>query len=316
LLEEEQPAIRYRTLTDLLGRPGSNPEVRAARNLLGTVGWGASILAAQNSEGTWLSDEDYYLPKYLSTNWQLLVLADLGLTREDPRVARAATRWMERCATKDGGFEGNGGRVGHLCITGNTVRALIQFGYQDEPAVRAGLEWLVQHAAKLGGWSCFGSGRNLDSWEGLAAFAAYPRSRWTPEMRTVVASAAEFFLERELHRQGERYEPWYRFHYPVHYYYDLLVGLDLLTSLGYAGDPRLAYALDHLRSRRDRSGRWNLDAAHPDLEGGAAAWYEAHPKRRPTAVALETVGAPSKMVTLTARKVLARVAAAGTANHL
>jgi hypothetical protein len=187
------------------------------------------------------------------------------------------------------------------------ARAMIRFGYQDDPRVPATLAWFVETASPLGGWSCFGSGRNLDSWEALGAFAAYPRSRWTPEMRACVDRAAEFFLERELHQQGERYEPWFRFHHPVHYYYDLLVGLDLLTALGHAKDPRLAFALAHLRERRRSDGRWALDAVHPDVEGSMVEWYRRHPKDRPTPLALEIPGRPSKMITLTAMQVLQRV---------
>ena len=61
-------------------------------------------------------------------------------------------------------------------------------------------------------------------------------------MKSAVEKGAEYFLERELHIQGDRYEPWYRFHYPVHYYYDMLVGLDFMTALGYADDRRMEFA--------------------------------------------------------------------------
>ena len=127
-------------------------------------------------------------------------------------------------------------------------------------------------------------------------------------MQSAVERGAEFFLERELHRQGDRYPPWYRFHYPVHYYYDVLVGLDLLTLLGCGDDPRLRFALALLKKKRRADGRWNLDAVHPDVEGkGVAEWYRTHPKQRPTPFALEVRGQPSKMITLTALKVLDRV---------
>jgi hypothetical protein len=53
-------------------------------------------------------------------------------------------------------------------------------------------------------------------------------------MKLALQKRAEFFLERELHKRAGRYEPWYRFGYPVHYYYDLLVGLDFMTALGSA----------------------------------------------------------------------------------
>ena len=98
--------------------------------------------------------------------------------------------------------------------------------------MRKALEWLVLTAHPKGGWTCGNNqaapaqGWTLDSWEPLSAFAAYPKSRWTKSMKECVEKGAEFYLEKELHRQGERYEPWYRFHWPVHYHYDLLVGLE------------------------------------------------------------------------------------------
>ena len=126
-------------------------------------------------------------------------------------------------------------------------------------------------------------------------------------MTECVALGAEFFLDRELHRQGDRYAPWFRFHWPVHYYYDLLVGLEVLTALGYGDDPRLDYALAHLRRKQRSDGRWNLDAVHPDGGPRAARWYSAHPGDRPTALAFESTGRPSKMITLRALTVLDRV---------
>jgi hypothetical protein len=126
-------------------------------------------------------------------------------------------------------------------------------------------------------------------------------------MTVAVEKAAEYYLEKEMHVQGSRYEPWYRFHYPVHYYYDLLVGLDFMTALGYGGDKRLGHAIAGLKRKRTPEGVWNLDAIHPDLEGGAADWYSAHPKHAPTPFALEKVGEPSKMVTLRALTVLKRL---------
>ncbi|MCI4349950.1 MAG: terpene cyclase/mutase family protein [Thermoplasmata archaeon] len=305
LLEPEQPSMRYLALTQLLGRPPTDPDVRAARDRIPRVGWAAELLSRQLPDGAWVSSTRLYHPKYLSTNWMLLILADLGMTRDDPRIATACELWIERFAKPDGGFGMDSGRTSHLCLVGNTARALLRFGYDDHPAVRSSFDWLVQHQAKLGGWSCFGSGRNLDSWEGLSAFAAYPRARWTSEMTRAVERGAEFFLERELFRQGDAYPPWSRFHYPVHYYYDLLVGLDLLTELGYGRDPRLRHALRLLDRKRRPDGRWNLDAVHPDAGGAVGEWIRQHPNEL-TPFALEAPGAPSKMITLQALRVLAR----------
>jgi len=306
LAEDDQPAVRYRALTALLGRAEDTAEVQEAHAAIPRRGWAAEILARQDAASWWVGPDRLYLPKYLSTNWMLLILADLGLTREDPRIRKACDLWIKRFAKEDGGFGMDNSSGSHLCLVGNTARALVQMGYEDHPKVRSAFEWMVENAAKKGGWSCFGSGRNLDSWEPMSAFAAYPKAKWTEGMKRVVEQGAEFFLERELHRQGDRYEPWYRAHYPVHYYYDLLVGLDFMTALGYTDDPRLRFAVSWLRKRRRADGRWNLDAVHPDVEGPVLEWILRHPKAY-TPFALEEVGKPSKMITLRAMRVLRRI---------
>jgi len=312
LLEEEQPAVRYLALTQLRGKSEKDAEVSSARREIPKSGWAAKILAMQNPAGWWANEESLYRPKYLSTNWMLLILSDLGLTRSDSRIAKACELWIERFGKSDGGFSMDNAGKSHLCLTGNTARALVRFGYADHLRVRRAFEWLAENRAEKGGWSCFGSGRNLDSWEAMSAFASYPRQRWNKSMKLAVEKGAEFYLEREMHRQGEHYEPWYRFHYPVHYYYDLLVGLEFMTALGYGGDGRLGHALAVLKEKRRPDGKWNLDAVHPDLQGTAAAeWYRMHPKQAPSPFALERVGEPSKMVTLGAMRVLHRLEEAG-----
>ncbi|HXW37401.1 MAG TPA: hypothetical protein VEJ36_05820, partial [Nitrososphaerales archaeon] len=265
------------------------------------------MLSRQDPSGWWVGGDSFYKPKYLSTNWMLLVLSDLGARREDPRIAKACKLWISKFSKKDGGFGMDGSRSSHLCVVGNTARALVKFGYEDHPKVRSAFEWMAAHASEKGGWSCWGTGRNLDSWEPLSAFAAYPKAKWTRRMKTAVEMGAEFFLERELHIQGDHYEPWYRFHYPVHYYYDILVGCEFMTELGYGGDSRMAHAISVVKKKRRPDGRWNLDATHPDLEGGTATWYKEHPKQAPVPFALERAGEASKMITLRAMRVLKRV---------
>ncbi len=307
LLEEDQPAIRYLALTRLLDKPEHDPDVKKARKTITETGWAAQILKNQDPAGWWVREDSLYRPKYHSTNWMLLVLSDLGLTGDDPGIHRACDLWISRFAKEDGGFAMDGSSKSHLCTTGNMARALVKLGYGDHSKVRSAFEWMARNRDKKGGWSCFGSGRNLDSWEPMSAFAEYPSCEWTAAMKEAVELGAEFFLQRELYQQGEEYAPWYRFHYPMHYYYDLLVGLDFMTALGYGRDPRLKFAVSLLEKKRRSDGRWNLDAVHPDVEGSIADWIRKNPKRAPTPFALEKVGEPSKMITLTALVVLRRV---------
>jgi hypothetical protein len=316
LLEPGQPSIRYLTLVRLMGRRETDPEVRKARSRIPTVGWVADLLARRDPGGWWVREGGWLEPRFLGTNWSLLALSDLGATRQIPAVAASCEYWMGRSPLVGGGVGGFGKGKGHHCYTGNMARALIRMGYADDPRLPPTMRWLERSSHPRGGWTCRwqrdspAPSRTLDAWEGLSAFAEYPRSRWTPEMRACVERGVEYFLERELYRQGDRYEPWFRFHWPPHYYYDLLVGLDCITALGYGKDPRLGFALDVLRKKRRADGRWVLDASQTDPDEEGAAWFAAHPNKRPAPLELETPGRPSKMITLRALTVLSRVESA------
>jgi hypothetical protein len=318
LLEEDQPSIRYLTLTNLLGKSTNDSDVRSARDAIAKIGWAKDILDDQLPNGCWFHERSLFLPTFHATFWMLLILSDLGLTKDDPRIDRACQLWMKRNSTNDGGFSQTGKSSGHLCITGNAARALVKFGYVDDPKVKRAFEWIVKNQAELGGWSCWNfkppfRGRTLDSWEPLGAFAVYPRQKWTRSMKLACERGAEFFLERELHKQGARWEPWYRFHYPVHYYYDLLVGLDFITALGYSSDKRLGYAISVLKEKRRRDGRWNLDANRPEDSAALASWRKEHPRSKDlTPFVIEQPAHPSKMITLSAMKVLARLGEAAS----
>jgi hypothetical protein len=311
LLEPSQPAIRFLALRDLVGEM-SLGDLDKARRAAVSSGWVADILSKQKPEGQWLEREDsLYLPKYISTNWMLLTLSDLGVTRDDPRIAKSCSLWMDTYAREDGGFDTPGAEHSEHCVTGNTARALIKFGYVDEPRVKSALDLLVHEQKEDGGWHCFPSPKGtLDAWEGMSAFAAYPRQKWTRSIKGAVERGCEFFLERRLCREGRRYAPWFRLHFPYHYYYDILVGLEFMTALGYAEDKRLNLALAKLREKRRGDGRWNLDAVHPDMDndGNWPRWWSRR-KKQFTPFALERAGLPSKTVTIRALTVLKRVEA-------
>ena len=231
-----------------------------------------------------------------------LILSDLGLTKENKRVRRAADlffkQWLAiRSTTNIFNDE--------VCVVGNTARMLTRFGYEDDPRVRKLFDRLVEDQKEDGGWHCFESSRGtLDCWEALAAFAALLKSKQTRKVKNSIERGAEFYLERRLFDDGEKkYLPWFRFHYPNHYYYDVLVGLGVITRLGYGGDRRIRAALEILKQKRREDGTWILDKVHPDL--GVGAQYSLPKKVSP--FALEEAGKPSKWITLTALRVLKRV---------
>lgn len=306
LLEDADPSVRWRMYRDLLGRPEDDPDLAEARAAIGSTGWAERILAGQLAEGQWdapgTTPRELYLPKYTATNWRLLVLSDLGVDRTHPGVARAVDLVLRRQGGDDGGL---GGSDSEVCYTGNAVRMFTRFGYGDDPRVRRAVDWLVATQKADGGWHCFdgASEGTLDGWEALAGFSAIPAAQRSPAVERSIERGAEFYLTRGLLHEGERpYGPWRRLHYPWHYYYDYLVGLHVLTELGYGRDARLGEALDLLESQRRPDGRWLLDAVHPDLDL-ALADYAVRTPVYP--FALELPGEPSRWITLLALRVLA-----------
>ncbi len=306
LTEADQPAVRYLAMRDLLdAREGDLREARAA---IPSRGWVKQILQKRLRGGYWVHGKDLYRPKYHSTNWMLLALSDLGVTRELPWVAESAEMWRDAFARADGGFDTPGAESSELCLVGNTARALVKFGYEGDPKVKGAFQWLVKNQKPNGGWDCFGRDGVVDGWEGMSAFAALPREKWARGMKEAVDRGLEFYLERRLLREGRRYDPWRRFHFPYHYYYDALVGLEFVTALGRGNDPRAASALRLLKRKRLQDGRWLMDAVHPDfLNAGRLPRYFLKRKKELRPFSLEPAGAPSKMITLRALRVLKRV---------
>ncbi len=243
-----------------------------------------------------------YFPPYRSTNWRALVLADLGLDSTDPRIRKIADLFFEfklRLSSPYNFFHEE------VCIAGNTARAMTRFGYGEDPRVRRLYDWLLDDQREDGGWNCSqGTPGTLDAWEALAAFASVPRAKRPARMDRAIETGAEFYLKRELLHDGRTYVPWSRLHYPNHYFYDVLVGLDVLTRLGFGGDPRLRPALELLHAKRRHDGTWILDKVHPDVGAGVRI---APPTMKVRPLEIEPAGQPSKWITLTALRVLKRV---------
>lgn len=293
LLEPSEPAMRYLASRDLVTPTPSDRTLARLRAEVPKRGWAAAILAKQRERTWWTTKKTCYVPKFRSTIWQLQVLADLGMTRRDERIANAAEFWFDlHYNGNDGGYS-PGARTekwhgSHLCTTGNMVRSLIRLGYLDDDRLQSAIRWLVGEQYPDGGWDCFGRKEaTMDAWEAMSAFAEIPQARRSSDVKQAIVKGAEFFLERRLLYEGKYFERWWWLRYPWHYFYDVLVGLDFMTALGYGRDPRLREALDHLTSKRGADGRWVLDHTNGNMR-------------------LETTKRPSKMTTFLALRVLRR----------
>jgi hypothetical protein len=103
----------------------------------------------------------------------------------------------------------------------------------------------------------------------------------------------EYLLDRRLFRRlstGEVVDPgWLRFSFPTWWHYDVLRALDYFRAGGDAPDPRLAEAVELLRSKQQPDGTWLLEDTHPGAVHFSMEDGDAHPSRWNTLRALRVL---------------------------
>ncbi len=311
--------------------------VQKSRDSVGKRGWAARILAKQKENTYWYHRTSCYSPKFSSCVWQLLVLADLGVTAEDPRVGSCLDHFFDLHNVESGGFsvayKNPNWFEPHVCMTGNMVSSLARMGYAKDDRVQKALDWLLSQQLEDGGWNCStGEGGKHGSFHatieplwGLSEMLASKGAseRWGGSAR----QASEFLLKHRLYK-SDRDETiilldFLKLHYPIHYRYDILHGLRVLTEFGIVDDPRMNDAVGQLLEKRLPDGSWPLEAVYrgwrlpygfnggvrtyrpEELELITRGWGGEHTQQ------LEEAGKPSKWLTLQALLVLKRIGALG-----
>jgi hypothetical protein len=324
LLEPEEPGVRYLALRDLGHLAADDPELLDARRRAHQHGPIAAILAEMNPAGYWSEPGPGYLPKYRSTVWSVIMLAQLGAAvEEDGRFVQACSYVLDRALTAGGQFTSNGAPSGTVdCLQGNLCWALTEMGC-DDPRLEMAYEWMARtvtgegiapkeertaavryYAGKCGpGFACGANNTLPCAWGAakvMGAFASLPAGRRTPLIERAIAQGIEFLLSVDpataAYPTGYADKPsrnWWKFGFPLFYVTDLLQIVEVLVALSYGHDPRLGSALDLIASKQDDRGRWPMEYSYQ-----GKTWVD-----------FGAVKQPSKWVTLRAMRLLDRVAA-------
>ncbi len=102
LLDEEDAGVRYLALRDLMMLSKDDPELIKARGLAHREGPIAQVLNRMDPEGFWQKPGPGYGPKYKSTVWSLLLLAQLGADiHEDERIRTACEYFFRNAVTPE-----------------------------------------------------------------------------------------------------------------------------------------------------------------------------------------------------------------------
>jgi hypothetical protein len=147
LLESENPGVRYLALRDLFDLSPEDKKLKTARRLAHKEGPIAHVLSKMNEEGFWQKPGSGYGPKYKSTVWALILLAQLGASvKEDKRIRLACKYYLDHALSPGGQISAmtNNSPSGTAdCIQGNMLWSLMELGYNDS-RMDSAYEWMAR----------------------------------------------------------------------------------------------------------------------------------------------------------------------------
>lgn len=316
LLGREDPAVRHLALRYLCDEPEDAPEVRRVRRAAMRTDPIAATLAAQAPEGFWERPGAGYAQKYTGTVWSLIFLEQFGADGTDPRIRRACEYVLAHAQASSGGFGASGSvserppppsTVAH-CLNGNVLRALIAFGWLDEPRVRQAIAWEASAITGNGhdrfyvsatsgpGFACGANGGEPCGWgaaKGVRALALIPPRRRTRAVRDAVARGTDFLLSVDPATAAyptatHVSSSWFKLGFPSGYVADVLQVAEVLAELGKAKDPLLANTVELVLGKQTLEGLWRNEYAY-----NGKTWVD-----------VDRHGDPSKWVTLRAARFL------------
>jgi hypothetical protein len=286
LLEEDNPSVRYLTLTNILGKKKSDAEVKRAKDEIMLSGAVPKILQKQSS-GSWNASGRFYVDKYKGTVWQLIVLAEHEADCNSKQIQNACEYILGSSQDPDSfgfAYKQRGGKLGGLhnsvipCLTGNMIWSLIKLGHLKDERVEHGIEWIAKYQrfddgvdAHLTAWPydkyemCWGKHScHMGVVKSLKALSAIPKGNRDKDIQKSIDKGCEYLLQHHIYKQSHDLSKtakpgWRKLQFPLMYQTDILEVALILLDLG-VKDDRMQDAIDIIASKQNAEGKWNLEA--------------------------------------------------------
>jgi hypothetical protein len=258
LLEENNPSVKFLTLTSLRNRSLEDPVVEETRKAIMEYGIVPEILNKQNKDGSWGTEDRFYKDKYTGTVWTLLILAEMAADPEDQRIKNACEFIFNHSQEPEhGGFSytqsaktGRGLVSGVVpCLTGNMVYTMIKLGHFEDDRVQKGIEWIAKYQraddaveqAPVGSVyeryeMCWGNHScHMGVAKTLKALAAISPERRTNEINIKIDELVEYFLRHHIYKKSHNLETisrpgWLKLGFPLMYQTDILELLEICAE--------------------------------------------------------------------------------------
>jgi len=275
-LLDGEPWTVYRTLTDLLRRPESDPEVLKAKAAIPEHPLVKSIFGQLNADGYWGIPKDIHTwwPRKNTTFWLLPVLADFGFTVAEPRIARAC-EYVFTTQLDAGAFGWDPADSPGDCHTAIIIESLAKLGLLGDPRLAKACAWLNKRQRLDGGFWCKDSAQPggprekepscaLATMFVLGALAQGPKTRSSD----IANRAVDFLFQCWENRGKVKYAghdsqvgtDWEKLKYPFTDY-KILKFLDVLSQCPRAKSRlRTSELLNLLLSKQDASGRFTPES--------------------------------------------------------
>lgn len=281
LISSSNKAIEYFARRDLLD------EKVVPIETLWELPEGKRILHKQQEDGSWKypgggkehlrSQEDY---NQLETYRILGELVEkYGLNNGHP-VIRMAAEFLFTHQTDEGDFRGIYGNQYSPNYSAAIIELLIKAGYDGNPKIEKGLEWLLSIRQNDGGWAIplrtvgakYADALKAETIEPdltkpfshlvtgvvLRAFAASRKYSKFPEAVTAGKLLASRFFKKDVYPDRNTPQYWERVSFPF-WFTDIVSALDSLSVMGFTQDSsHIDNALNWLKSRQKDNGLFEL----------------------------------------------------------
>lgn len=273
LVEPEHPSVRYRTLVELLGNSPTDSEVKECKNQIAESPPVKILLDKMHPDGYWLQKnprtgeiigKDVEYSAYGTTHYCLSYLAELGMDRSHPQIAKAAERYLS-LQKNDGDFYRH-----FSCLLSYNIRTFILLGYRDDPRVKRSINLLLNTERLDGGYLCdMHEGKyktksvkscTRGSVKALLAFSHLPEY-WRHDR---IKKLVHYFLSRDGIYKSTNLKEFVnkdmkRVSFPITWRANVFEILLALGKMGYGKDRRLERAWNILEGKRDDEGKHLLD---------------------------------------------------------
>jgi hypothetical protein len=286
LLDSRNEAVIYYAKRDLL-----DLEAESIQNI-----WGLKevlkIIKKQRPGGYWEPPKKHPESgeKYaLTETWRQMrfLVQAYEMTREHPAIEKAC-EYIFSCQSGEGDIRGILANQYAPYYTGAILYLLIKAGFERDPRVEKGIQWLLTMRQNDGGWVIGSPGMVNRTWKevtkltsvwsdepekdfdwakpfsaagtgmALRALAVHPIYRDSAEAKKAAELLKSRFLKKDNWSWYEHPDNWIRFQYP-YWWNHLVSALDIMSMLGISKeDADLHLALMWLIEHQESSGLWKV----------------------------------------------------------